>query len=189
MVRLVQSFSTICQRGGSYPKVPFQSGFHHNWNHFRFAAVTVEYSQNPSSNPIGMSHRSHTWVGWGWPSRFRPFANVVTHSSRCRFWVIPVHGTQFFQWITTFRRKANWFQAFSTVASADQNCSSGAAPYVRNGQKRLGQPRPVAIHRQIRPATSGTAPVAVYGEHQTQEFNRHRNVKDRQTQKCYHLFE
>jgi len=52
---------------------------------------------------------------------------------------------------------AKGFHAFSTVASADRTWSSGAVPNVRNGRNRLGQPRPVAIHRQNTSATLGTA--------------------------------
>jgi len=76
----------------------------------------------------GVSHRSHYWVGWGWSSRFRPFANVKGRSWRCRFWAFPNSWNAVFRWISSVRRKANRFQAFSTVASVDRKWSSRAVP-------------------------------------------------------------
>jgi len=114
-------------------------------------------SQNLSSNPVAVSHRSHTCVELSnWSSLFRPFANVAAHRWRCHFWAVPNAWNAVFQWIPTVGCMANRFQAFSTAASADRNWSSGAGLDVRNGEIDWANPSPVAIRRQMTPTTSGS---------------------------------
>jgi len=117
-------------------------------------------SQNPSNNSAGVSHRSHTCVGWGWFSRFRLFANVAAHRWGCCFWVVPNAWNAVFCWIPTVRRMANRLQAFFTVASADRKWSSEAGPDVHNGEIDWG-----TLSQSQFPATSGTAPLSICCRH------------------------
>jgi len=72
---------------------------------------------NTSSNPVGGSQTSHSWIEWGWSSRFRPFANnVVVHGLLCYLGVISncfVRGILTNSGCST-KRTVRRFHAFST---------------------------------------------------------------------------
>jgi len=53
-------------------------------------------SQHPVHN-VGWYRTKRNWVGWSWPSRFRPVFNVVDLKRRRRFGAVPACGTYFLE--------------------------------------------------------------------------------------------